>query len=269
MVEDVEAATAAIASNDPSLLRAFLTNGSQKVMAVVEATSKEPDVFLLHSPAMATRESTTVTFVEGELGADNRADLVSIAEEAFQAKDLVAQPTEEFEAFIGTDGGRFAPKPRISGTVETWKAATMAYIPPVLLVDGLQQRHTVASLYRLIKERLGELHLTTDQQSALEPVLRQLRGLGTNSKCGSNQHGSNAGIQMTAYMWGDNTRGDRMIRSTLVALGLEVRPTNAPVARRRVLLRSYLPKCRRAHQGETTIGRTGAGISQVPLTRSR
>lgn len=228
MVEDVKAATAAITAGDPALMRAFLTNGQQKVMAVVDETAKEPDVFLLHSPALATRESTTITFVEGELHADNRADLVDIGEDAYSAKELVAQPTPTFEAFIDATPTLFAPKPRSNGNVEAWTAATMAYIPPILVADALQG-HTVASLYRLIKGRLEELQLTEDQQNALAPMLRQLKGLGTNSKCGANQHGSNGGTRMTAYMWGEDARGDRAIRSTCVAMGLEVRPTNAPV----------------------------------------
>lgn len=153
MVEDVEAATAALTSDDPALLRAFLTNGSQKVLAVVDAASTEPDVVLLHSPAIAARDSTTVTFVEGELAADNRANMASIEEEAYQAKDMVAQPAAAFEAAIAADGGRFAPKPRSSGSVETWKAAAMAYIPPILVVTEVQKKHTVASLYKRIKER--------------------------------------------------------------------------------------------------------------------
>ena len=107
MVEDVEAATAALTSDDSALLRAFLMNGSQKVLAVVDAASAEPDVvLLLHSPAIAARDSTTVTFVEGELAADNRANMASIEEEAYQAKDMVAQRAFSFEAATGRKNSR-------------------------------------------------------------------------------------------------------------------------------------------------------------------
>ena len=181
MVEDTNGAHTALTADNPALLYGYLTNGEQKLFAAVDATSKTPDVFLLHSPTGLDTSTKAVTFIEGELGTDNRASIVVIDGDEYQAKNRIAPPAAAFEQYVAADGDKFVPKPRNTdnGTAEKWKAGALAFIPPILGVDLVQHRHTVASLYGTIQDRLTELRLTPEQTSTMDTVLRQLRALGT------------------------------------------------------------------------------------------
>ena len=230
MIDDVKEATTAVTADNVAVLKAWLGTDTQKVLVVVNKASTSPTAVVLHSPAVADMASTTVTMVAGELDASNRPDIYEVGEEDLQGQELIALPKTAFETAIGTGPDRFQKKPRSSDVQkETWKAAAVAYLPPALVVDDVHKARTVPELYRMVLDKLATLQLTPEQEADVEPMLRQLRGIGTNSKCGDNQHGSNAGMVLTQYRWNEDSGRDRAIRAKMIGMGLEVRPANQPV----------------------------------------
>ena len=80
MIDDIKEATTAVTADSVDVLKAWLNNGTQKVLVVVAKDSTRPTARLLHSPAMASMSGTTITMVAGELDADNRANIVEVNE---------------------------------------------------------------------------------------------------------------------------------------------------------------------------------------------
>ena len=96
----------AVTADSVDVLKAWLNNGTQKVLVVVAKDSTRPTARLLHSPAMASMSGTTITMmVEGELDADNRANIVEVNEAELQRRELVALPKVAFEAAMMTTPG--------------------------------------------------------------------------------------------------------------------------------------------------------------------
>ena len=161
MIDDIKEATTAITADSVDVLKAWLNNGTQKVLVVVAKDSLRPTARLLHSPAMASMTSTTITMVEGELDADNRPNIVEVDEAELQRRELVALPKVAFEAAMTTTPGSFQKKPRSTDVQkETWEAVAVAYLPPVLVADGISKAAAVPELYQMVLDKLADLKLT-------------------------------------------------------------------------------------------------------------
>ena len=59
----------------------------------------------------------------------------------------------------------------------------MAIIPAGLIGQHVGESFTVAGLYRLLLERINALIPDDVQRQSFMPMLKQLRALGTSSKC--------------------------------------------------------------------------------------
>ena len=202
----------------------YLVDGSQKIIVVVAEDSTSPEALLLHSISSVSTTGDIVAMV-GEIEEGGMATLVRMTEAAYKPRQMVTLSKVAYEVKIaegGTADDTFVPRLRRSATdyVE-WTAAPMAIIPAGLIGQHVGESFTVAGLYRLLLERINALIPDDVQRQSFMPMLKQLRALGTSSKCTVDV--TAAAVELPLFDWTANKRDANMVRGNLLSkYGLDV-----------------------------------------------